>query len=132
MTNVNVTKSYGPEVHTVTVAEHQRNVAAGFLRRAIEILEAKGHDYASDADAFSNFRFTGLVLDFAVTHGLRGPHLAFLALIATKLARAIELLGAGKVPENETLADTLGHDIPNYSALWTAYTIVEDANESED
>jgi len=77
----------------------------------------KRHDYASDDDPLSNFRFVAYVVDFAVKKGVRGRALVYLVHIATKLARLIELLGAGKVPNNESIEDTL-RDLGVYSQIW--------------
>ena len=97
--------------------ETQHYIVTGILRKGISILAKKRHDYATTEDAFSNFRFTGMCLDFAIGAGLRGPSLAFLALITTKLARLISLLGKEEEAENEALVDTFV-DLANYAALW--------------
>ena len=50
----------------------------------------KNSDYAVYANPFSNFDFTGMILDEAVSEGIRGPDLSFVALITTKPARIAE------------------------------------------
>ena len=104
----------------MTRQEAQRLVVQGLLKKGIEVLEKKSHDYSHEDDAFSNFKFTGQVLDFAVGQGVEGVHLAFLALIATKLARLIEIVGAEKLALNEATTDTCV-DLANYAALWGGF-----------
>jgi hypothetical protein len=93
--------------------------AQALLARGFELLDAKAHDYAQAGDALSNFRFTGMVLDAAVVAGVHGADLAFLALLATKIARMIALRGKGVAAKNETITDTCV-DMANYAALWGA------------
>lgn len=93
--------------------------AQALLARGSDLLDAKAHDYASEGDALSNFRFTGMVLDAAVEAGVRGPDLAFVALLATKTARMIALRGKGEAARNEAITDTCV-DMANYAALWGA------------
>lgn len=95
--------------------------AQALLARGSELLEAKAHDYTPDEhdDALWNFRFTGAVLDLAVEAGVRGPDLAFVALLATKMARMIALRGKRKAARNEPIAETC-MDSANYYALWSA------------
>ena len=59
----------------------------------------KNHDYASDADPFSNFRF-------AAQQAGVDPHTVLEVLIGVKTARLRELTGSGKVPNNESERDT--------------------------
>lgn len=89
------------------------------LDSSINLLRKKGNDY-SHGDLFSNFRFTGMVLDEAINAGLRGGDLAFVALIATKLGRIFTLIGGECVPNNESVVDT-HKDMQNYIALWGVY-----------
>ena len=105
-----------------TRQEAQRAVVTGLLKKGIEILETKNQDYAVQQDGFSNFNFTGMVLDCAVEMGVVGTHLAFIALIATKMARMMSLLGEGKKAKNETITDTCV-DMANYAALWGGYIL---------
>jgi len=91
-----------------------------FAANCADLLETnrrKRHDYASDDDPLSNFRFVAFVLDFAVQKGVRGRALVYLTHLATKMARLIELLGTGKVPKNESIDDSL-RDLGVYSQIW--------------
>jgi len=108
--------------YSMTRQEAEGKVVIGLLKRGISILKAKTEDYSSPDDAFSNFRFTGMVLDFAVKAGVQGHNLSFLALISTKLARLIEVLGSGKQTRNEAIEDTC-IDGANYFALWGGYLL---------
>lgn len=105
--------------------EEQILVAKELLQKGLSILDGKSHDYSQKRNAFSNFEFTGMVLDFAEIAGVEGADLAFLSLISTKLARMIALRGRASEnaqPKNETLVDTC-IDIANYAALWGAYVV---------
>ena len=88
------------EVHVPTPSDHQRDVVRGILARGMELLDAKGHDYAGDDSTFINFTLTGMILDWTVSRGLQQEDLAFVSFIATKLARLIELRGSCKTPKN--------------------------------
>lgn len=77
-----------------------------------EVVESKAHDYAKDDNVFSNFEFAADVAGVTVEQ-------EFAVMIATKVARLRELLG-GKVPNNESLDDTL-LDLANYAALCLAW-----------
>lgn len=102
------------------IAQNSQRAVVELLERGIAILDAKRHDYANDDDFFSNFRFTGMCLDFAIDAGLRGPDLAFLALITTKLARMIALRGGNKDAKNEPISNTCV-DGSDYFALWGGF-----------
>jgi len=106
-------------VRPSTPAEEQRQYAIRTITEGANLMRKRGHDYASDDDAFSNFRFTGMALDRAIRAGCRGFDLAFIALLSTKLARMIELRGSGKAPWSEGIRDT-AQDMANYAALWEA------------
>ena len=80
----------------------------------------KNADYAKqEQNPFSNFDFTAMFLDWAIEQGVRGFDLSFLALIATKLARIINLRSSGAEPAviDEAITDTLA-DMGNYCFLW--------------
>lgn len=102
----------------MTRAEAQSRVVDGLFQQAQEIIVRKGHDYAADDNLFSNFEFTGYVLDIAVRRGIRGRDLSCLCLMMTKIARLLELLG-GKEPNNESIEDT-ALDLANYAILLAA------------
>ena len=112
------------EVHVPTPSDHQRDVVRGILARGMELLDAKGHDYAGKDSAFINFTLTGMILDWAVSRGLQQEDLAFVSFIATKLARLIELRGSGKTPKNEAIQDTC-MDLANYAALWGGWILTK-------
>jgi len=101
----------------------QTKVLFDLLDSMKRLLEKKQHDYATDNDRLSNFKFSGMVLDWAIKSGMTdGAHLAFLSLITTKLARIIELVGAGKEAKNESIRDTL-IDLANYAILWCTHIV---------
>lgn len=86
---------------------------AEVLHRMKELLDRKSEDYSDQSDLFSNFFKTG-----AMT-GL-GTEASFKLLIATKVARVMELTGSSREPSNESVDDTI-LDLANYSALWLAW-----------
>jgi len=90
------------------------------LDKMREILVRKAHDYAQDKNRYSNFEFAGWMLKWAVDSGVTGESLSFLSPIATKLARIIELVGANKAANNESLEDSFV-DLANYALLWANY-----------
>jgi hypothetical protein len=76
---------------------------------------SKNSDYARDDDPLSNFRQAAQVAE-----GFTGVDAVFASLIGVKLARLRELTSAGKVPNNESIADTRT-DLAMYAALWASY-----------
>lgn len=113
-----------------TPAMKERSVVRMILEKGMKLLDTKGHDYAGDDSAFTNFEFTGMVLDFAISRGVHGTDLSFLALISTKLARMIELRGSGKEPKNESIEDT-SMDGANYNALWGGWILTKEEEDSD-
>jgi len=83
------------------------------LELMAEIHDKKNEDYASDKDPFSNFsgvaEMTGLETDKV-----------FQVMIGIKMERLKQLVGTGKVPNNESVDDTI-LDLANYAAIWLAY-----------
>jgi len=75
----------------------------------------KNADYARDDDPLSNFTQAAQVAE-----GFSGVDAVFASLIGVKLARLRELTSAGKVPNNESIADTRT-DLAMYAALWASY-----------
>jgi hypothetical protein len=73
-----------------------------------EILFKKGNDYAN-TDRLSNFKLAGNIC------GLKAEQNC-LSLIATKVARLGVLLNSNKVPNNESIQDSV-LDLANYSIL---------------
>ncbi len=104
----------------ITFAQFQRNQVIEFIQSAPAMLDAKGADYADADDAYSNFRFAGMMMQFAVDSGLTGGDLAFMNHIATKVARICNLIGSGKEPKNEALQDSF-KDAINYFGLWAGW-----------
>lgn len=64
------------------------------------IYDKKKADYSASDDPYSNFRQSGDQIGVS-------PGFACEVLIATKQARLKELIGNGKQPQNESVADTL-------------------------
>lgn len=81
--------------------------------------QKKNHDYASDADPFSNFTF-------AANHAGVDVDTVFRVMIGIKEARLRELTSAGKVPNNESIEDTR-IDLTMYQALRCAFTMKDPA-----
>ncbi len=103
--------------------EEQRQKAIEILGDMEFLLGRKAGDYATEEDTLSNFRFTGGVLGAAIRMGVQGMDLSFLALISTKLARLMVLLGKSGQPNNESIYDTFV-DLANYVVLW-AVSVIE-------
>ena len=78
------------------------------FNKGIKIVEKKNCDYATNDDAFKNFRFAQQV-------GV-SPCRAVLVRIADKLARISNLLDKEAKVEDETVSDTL-LDCINYLAI---------------
>ncbi len=94
--------------------------AQGLLAAGAATLEKKRQDYAGDENIFINFELVGEFLSEVVDMGVAGAHLSFCANIVQKLSRVVNLIGEGKEPSNESIADTC-MDAANYFALWAAY-----------
>ena len=94
-----------------------RLVANPFLEslfaECMQINHAKRHDYALDADHFSNFKESAAMAGITVEQ-------AFLQLLGTKMSRLKNLLVTDKTPKNEGVRDTL-KDLINYAALLAEY-----------
>lgn len=95
------------------------------LKKMEEIHVKKNEDYSSDSNPFSNFDCSeyGLRLFPSPRDG------SFAWPIFTKLARLSNLLGSGKLPNNESIEDTF-IDIANYILLWRADYLRRQANAS--
>ena len=113
------------EARVPTPADMQRDKVRGVLLKGMELLDAKGHDYAGDDLAFINFSLVGMILDWAVSRGVTGEDLAFVSDIARKFSRLIELRGSNKIPKNETIENTC-MDLANYAALWGGWILTKD------
>lgn len=88
----------------------------------LKIIEMKNHDYAGDADAFANFRFSTLV-------GVAEDR-AILVRITDKLARLSNLLDKSPLVTNESFVDTC-LDLINYTAILMAFKEEKNAREVE-
>jgi len=75
----------------------------------IDTVIKKAQDYAASDNVFSNFEFVAETVGLPVGT-------VFNVLIATKVARLMQLEGAGDTPNYESIEDTL-IDLANYSAL---------------
>lgn len=78
-----------------------------------KIHERKNNDYASNSNPFSNFDVSEYILNL-----FKNPRdQAFVWPIATKLARLSNILNNPRIPDNESVEDSL-IDIANYAILW--------------
>lgn len=82
-----------------------------------EIHDNKSHDYAQDANPYSNFEYAALVAERFTDPIDR----VFATMMGIKMARLAELTSAGKTPKNEALQDTR-RDLANYGMIWASYT----------
>lgn len=78
----------------------------------LKIIEMKNHDYAGDADALANFRYSTLV-------GVSLPR-GILVRMTDKIARVSNLLDKDPKVTGESIADTLD-DLTNYTQILKAY-----------
>ena len=93
-----------------------RNPAFHALLAEIGALhEKKNHDYASDSDPYSNFTEAA-----ETARGFSGIDAVYATMIGIKLARLRQLTG-GKVPNNESIADTR-RDLATYALIWAAHS----------
>ena len=84
------------------------------LRDMGKVHDKKAHDYAKDANRYSNFESTAEVADISAER-------VFLVLIGIKIARIRELM-SGKEPLNESLDDTI-LDLAVYASIWRTYRL---------
>ncbi len=78
--------------------EQQLQIFDETTKKAREILQKKGNDYANE-DVLSNFKLAGSICGLT-------PEINCLSLIATKVARLGVLLNSSKDPENEPTTDS--------------------------
>jgi len=88
--------------------EQQLQIFDETTKKAREILQKKGNDYANE-DVLSNFKLAGSICGLS-------PEINCLSLIATKVARLGVLLNSIKEPENESIKDSM-IDLNVYSFL---------------
>lgn len=79
-----------------------------------ELHAAKSHDYAEDANPYSNF-------EFAARFAKVPLYKVYLVILGIKYARYHELMG-GKEPKNESILDT-NKDATTYNGIMTSQTI---------
>lgn len=84
-----------------------------FFESCENTLIKKAHDYADDADCFSNFKHIASMCDIPVEK-------TFLVFMTVKLARIVQLLKKGKTEVGESIEDSL-KDMANYSSLFAVY-----------
>lgn len=89
--------------------EQQQKIIKECFEQRMEIMRKKGEDYSNGQDVLSNFKGAGA--NIGLTAGMQ-----ILSLIATKVARLGVLLNSGKVPENESIDDSI-KDLANYTDL---------------
>ena len=80
---------------------------------AYSLVDLKATDYAEETNYFSNFEFAAKAAGITVDQ-------VFLVMMGIKLARLAQLIGAGKVPNFESIDDNLLDSI-NYPGLLKAY-----------
>lgn len=100
--------------------EQQREAIQAFTKKMIETITKKGNDYAG-VDRLSNFKSRATFLDTTTEKILLGD-------ILLKVTRLKELINNDKVPENESLQDTL-LDLSCYSFL--CFCALEEKIDSE-
>lgn len=83
------------------------------LNRMKQIHDKKSQDYASETNRYSNFENT------AVSAGT-DVNTVFRVLVGVKLARLAELQSKDKVPNNESVMDSI-LDLAVYATLWLSY-----------
>lgn len=92
-----------------------------FTEEMEKIMLKKGNDYSNE-DRLSNFKLSGSII------GQSGEQCC-LNLIAVKVARLGQLIGAGKLPNNESVHDTL-LDLANYTLLLAMLVDEQDGRQS--
>lgn len=98
--------------------EQQIKTLDSFTKKMFETITKKGNDYAG-IDRLSNFKSRATFLDTTTEKILLGD-------ILLKVTRLKELINNDKVPENESLQDTL-LDLSCYSFL--NYCVLEENNK---
>lgn len=78
--------------------------------------DSKNHDYATDADPYSNFTEAA-----QTAAGFTGIDAVYATMIGIKLARLRQLTSSGKTPNHESLSDTR-RDLATYALLWAAHS----------
>lgn len=99
--------------------QQRKDRAAQFCIILQETLNKKGNDYASNEEAFSNFRNTANCLKIR-------PEKVFLSEIIKKVSRIVELLE--KEAANESIYDSV-LDIAGYACLLDGYLYGDKVND---
>lgn len=85
------------------------------LEEIADLHERKQSDYAVPGNPFSNFEYAAREADVTVEQSFR-------VLLGVKDARVLNLLGSERIPQNESVDETL-KDRATYTLLWLAYRI---------
>jgi hypothetical protein len=96
---------------------------SNLLDKMAKIHNKKNQDYASDSNPYSNF-------EFAATYAQVPLYKVYLVLEGLKTARLHELLGKGKIPNNESTNDTW-LDKATYAAIAASNLMNENENQSQ-
>lgn len=83
------------------------------LREISDILNKKQHDYASDETPFSNFEYSGSILN-------QSPESIIVTNLAQKVSRIHNLISGNKSPKFEALNDSI-NDLIGYAILLRQY-----------
>lgn len=89
--------------------EQQQKLIKECFEQRMEIMRKKSEDYSNGQDVLSNFKGSGANIGLTA-------EMQILSLIATKVARLGVLLNSNKVPENESIDDSI-KDLANYTDL---------------
>lgn len=89
--------------------EQQQKIIKECFEQRMEIMRKKSEDYSNGQDVLSNFKGSGANIGITA-------EMQILSLIATKVARLGVLLKSDKVPENESIDDSI-KDLANYTDL---------------
>ena len=95
------------------------------LNEAFELHQRKSHDYASNENPYGNYEFAGELSKLFDNSQDAG----FVGRMGEKLYRLANMENNGKVPLNETVADT-EIDLVVIMALWIASRRDRRANQS--
>jgi len=93
--------------------KQEAKLAKEFFDNCLGTLTKKAHDYAQDADCFSNFKKIAEFVEVPVEK-------VFLIFDLVKSARLLELLKKGKTKVGESMNDSL-EDKTNYNCLLALY-----------
>ena len=89
--------------------EQQKKLIKECFEQRMEIMRKKSEDYSNGKDVLSNFKGSGANIGLTA-------EMQILSLISTKVARLSVLLKSDKVPQNESIDDSI-KDLANYTDL---------------